>query len=61
MVQGRLIRVAFVLALLSSIGAAHRPLSEPVLRSWLDDGSARPTLERLAREAEFRGCGNGDF
>lgn len=64
MEQGRLIRTAFLLMLaLATAGlAASQPQAEePVLRSWLDDVSARPTLKRLAAaEIDFRGCSGGD-
>jgi len=61
MEQSRLIRVAFVLTLFTAIGASHRPSSEPVLRSWLDDLSARPMLKTLAGQGDFRGCDGGDW
>jgi hypothetical protein len=60
MEQGRLIRIAFLLTLFTAIGTFHRPSNEPVLRSWLDDLSARPMLKSLAGQVDFRGC-DGDW
>jgi hypothetical protein len=60
MVQSRLIRASFLLILAlatAGLAASHPPAEEPILRSWLDDLSARPTLQSLtAAEADFRGC-----
>jgi hypothetical protein len=60
MVQSRLIRSSFLLILAlatAGLAASQPPVEEPILRSWLDDLSARPTLQSLtAAEADFRGC-----
>ena len=64
MVQSRLIRASFLLMLAlatAGLAASQPPVEEPVMRSWLDDLSPRPTLQRLAAaEADFRGC-DGDW
>lgn len=59
MVQSRLIPASFLLMLAvatAGLAALQPPVEEPILRSWLDDVSARPTLESLAGQADFRGC-----